>query len=732
MADSSSLSTADSPLTTDPQITLSSDRSPLQTDRLTSSSSLLTTSAPAVAALQTSPKPATAVFWRNSATGENRLGVTGDNSTSTVALPALPDPAWKIVSTNDYNRDDQTDFLWRNYNTGAIKWWVMNGTASPLEVNLPTVTDFNWQIVSTADYDRDGNIDLLWRNIKTGEDAWWVMKGAELKNVAVIPSVADLNWQIVGTNDYNGDKEVDLLWRNVKTGENAWWQMKGQTATSIMLTPVADQNWAIVGTGDYNRDGQVDLLWRSTAGQTVWWLMNGSQISGTSWLPNETDLNWQVIGINDRYTPTIAALKAQPTAPAPNLSTSSSLTPNFSTTLTPNFDIQASGFTQTRSFGASSFDLYRFTVAQSGTFTASLTQLIGDADVRLIQDDGNQQIDEGEIKAWQWERGTKAENISSFLSAGTYLVQVFGYNGQAASYNLSTGFTAAASDSQKFSINLQYDTSLGGLSTIAQEAARAAADFWEKIIPSRSAITNSSNLNITVSGRSLDFNTYAVAGPIFNSDRQTVTIASGAAYINTQRLDFFTSSQNAGYLKLVLIHEFAHVLGIGTLWEPVKFDTGNGTSLTVGKNLIDRSTSTYNILNGAGGQTYASWAYGDLLGLYTPKAVPIEPGVFAHWSETTFGSEAMTPFAEAPGVKTPVSTLTLAALRDLGWTVNYGAAQPYPLPVGSAALTVPGSSATSKTTTTAKAALTAKCGCSSCLAGVSLPLLGDTKLANLV
>ena len=60
--------------------------------------------------------------------------------------------------------------------------------------------------------------------------------------------------------------------------------------------------------------------------------------------------------------------------------------------------------------------------------------------------------------------------------------------------------------------------------------------------------------------------------------------------------------------------------------------------------------------------------------------MPIEPRVFAHWDETRFGVEAMTPYAEALGVATPVSALTLSALRDLGWQVNYGAAQPYQLP----------------------------------------------------
>jgi FG-GAP-like repeat len=717
MADASPLPATSSTLTTDPAVTLPGDRPLLPTDPLANSSSRLTSSAatPRPAATATSK---TAVFWRNAITGENRLWVTeGGNRTDIITLPTLKNVDWQIVGTTDYNRDGQADFLWRNRLTGEIKWWVMNGTAKPLKIALPTVTDFDWQIVSTADYNGDQKSDLLWRNIKTGDNAWWVTKGPDLQpsfDYVGIQSVSDLNWQIVGTDDYNRDQKVDLLWRNTKTGENAWWLMDGATLrAAIMLPTVADLSWTPVGTGDYNRDGQIDLLWQHKVGQSVWWAMNNDKIQGVEWLPSEPDLNWQIVGVQDHYTPFIAALQGP------------------ITTLTPNIQLQAAEASQIRNLAVGDFDLYTVIVPQSGIFTASLTELTGDADVRLIHDiNGNSTIDDGEIKAWQWERGNKDETIRSFLNAGTYLVQVLGYNGQAAGYKLSTNFTPAASDSQKFAINLQYDTSLGGLSLIAQQAARAAADFWESVIPWRSAITNSNNLNITVSGRSLSYNTYAVAGPIFASDRQTVTIDSGLVYINTQRLSFFDDKYD--YLKLVLIHEFAHVLGFGTLWEPVKFDTGNGTSLTVGKSLIDRNTATYNIFDSLGKQTYASWAYGDLLGSFAPTAVPLEADILAHWDETRFGVESLTPYAEAVGVRSPISALTVSALRDLGWHVNYGAAQAYQLSAPLAALTAqdPTTSTVTPTVASSQAALTATCGCRSCLAGLSLPLLGDTPLAD--
>lgn len=687
MTEYPSLSTSSQPLTTELQV---NDRSLLQ-DALPSNA--LTSSDSSSAALASSDLNKTAMFWRNAATGEGRAWVMEGTKpvVDTIAL-STRSADWKIVSTNDYNQDGQTDFLYRQDQTGQLQWSVSNGTATPTVVTLrDAVPDLSWEVVSSISYSPNTpKVDLLWRNNRTGELAWWRMQTPDAANgllrydslVVTTNIVPSLDLKIVGTYDFNRDGQADILWRDPKTGQNGWWLMQGLTVQSTVKLATADLNWNIVGIGDYNRDRQADLLWRSTTGQMALWVMNGDKLQEGVWLPSEADLNWQIVGVNDRYTapanrPLVNNLNPPPSAPTVNVDIS---------VLKPATAQSGPTFTVQNTVNAGAFALYQFTIGQSGIFTANLTNLSADADVRLIQDgngnqNGNQKVDDGEVKAWQWERGLVPETIRSFLNAGTYLVQVFSYSGQTANYNLATNFTPTASDSQKFSIILQYDSSVTSLSSVGQaainQAAQAAVDFWQNAIPTRSAITNSSDLTITISGRSLDFNTFAVAGPVFSSDRKTVTIASGNAYINTQRLDFFTA--NISYLKLIMIHEFAHVLGFGTLWEPIKFDTGNGTSLTVGKTLVNRTTATYTTKDSLGNATYASWAYGDLVGTRTPTAVPIEPGIFAHWDETRFGKESLTPFAEAVGVVTPVSLLTLAALRDLGWNINYGAAQLYQL-----------------------------------------------------
>lgn len=52
-----------------------------------------------------------------------------------------------------------------------------------------------------------------------------------------------------------------------------------------------------------------------------------------------------------------------------------------------------------------------------------------------------------------------------------------------------------------------------------------------------------------------------------------------------------------------------------------------------------------------------------------------------HWAEQVFGNELMTP--RMTGLPNPLSTLTIAALRDLGYSVDYGQADSYSLPTSS-------------------------------------------------
>ena len=103
-----------------------------------------------------------------------------------------------------------------------------------------------------------------------------------------------------------------------------------------------------------------------------------------------------------------------------------------------------------------------------------------------------------------------------------------------------------------------------------------------------------------------------------------------------------------------------HILGIGTMWG---YDHLLSGSQYVG--------------------SHALLAYQLLSGNPSATSVPLETGggpgtAGAHWSEAAFGNELMTGFIS--GIPDPLSSVTIGSLQDMGYTVNYSAADPYALP----------------------------------------------------
>ena len=357
---------------------------------------------------------------------------------------------------------------------------------------------------------------------------------------------------------------------------------------------------------------------------------------------------------NDPISPTQSPSPSP--SPSPNPSPAPNPTGDPGNSLS-SAEVKSSGtFSRTQQVSKDDPDFYRFNVNQSGVFKADLTGLSGDADVKLIQDKNNNgTIDQGEVQAWQWEWGNTNESIRKFLQPGTYYVEVNGYGSTTKDYTLNTNFAPQATDDRKFSINFNYQN---GISTAVKDALNQAAKTWESAI-SYSSFNGPQTLNINVTGVDSAQQWLAAAK---NTDGQTDAKGhwmptTGEMKINTSYTGTFDN--NPQYLKDIVTHEMGHVLGIGTLWE------------THGRSFINNSTDTYQA------DSYAGKAYGEVLGTYAPTAVPVEVGTHGHWDENTFGAELMTPYAESVGTKLPLSEITIASLRDIGWNVNYGAAENY-------------------------------------------------------
>ena len=217
-----------------------------------------------------------------------------------------------------------------------------------------------------------------------------------------------------------------------------------------------------------------------------------------------------------------------------------------------------------------------------------------------------------------------------------------------------------------------------------------AAERWSSLItddlPTVSINKSSNGCGPAFSGDVDDLMIYAVIRPIDGPGN--VLGQAGPCYIRQtgSRLPVFgimefdsadvLELEADGQLETVILHEMGHVLGIGTLWDAA--GAGHSNLDYKGDGADCSSTTSFTVkpsFNGAA----AGFEYGALGGEGQP---PVEDGYGAgtkcgHWDEELFAEELMTGYLDAGSV--PLSRLTIASLADMGYGVNYDAAEDYAL-----------------------------------------------------
>ena len=227
----------------------------------------------------------------------------------------------------------------------------------------------------------------------------------------------------------------------------------------------------------------------------------------------------------------------------------------------------------------------------------------------------------------------------------------------------------AAPGPSPFTIEIRF---LGGLTDTQKNAFKGAADRWSRVIvgdlPSVEVDGEIiDDLLILAQGEDIDGpgSILGQAGPTHlrpaNAGAAAFLPAKGTMAFDTADL---AEMEANGTLQDVITHEMGHVLGIGTVWRQKKVIKGAGTNNPV--------------FTGA----TASAEYGKLQGTAS-KPVPVEntggPGTRdSHWRETIFRAELMSGFIAAAG--NPLSAVTAGSLKDLGYTIDMSAAEPYQLP----------------------------------------------------
>ena len=139
----------------------------------------------------------------------------------------------------------------------------------------------------------------------------------------------------------------------------------------------------------------------------------------------------------------------------------------------------------------------------------------------------------------------------------------------------------------------------------------------------------------------------------------------------------FDGLERTGDLIEVVLHEMAHVLGLGTLWERHGL-LRNPSTATLSRDTHFAGRAAIEAFDEAGGTAYTGGA-----------KVPVENSTGrsgsdnSHWRASVFGDELMVAFQKL-GTREPISAITIRSLTDLGYTVNLDLADSYRLPLAGA------------------------------------------------
>jgi hypothetical protein len=171
-------------------------------------------------------------------------------------------------------------------------------------------------------------------------------------------------------------------------------------------------------------------------------------------------------------------------------------------------------------------------------------------------------------------------------------------------------------------------------------------------------------------------NVIGSAGPCYIRSTTGLPILGGMKF-DTDDLDYLNTH---GLLDETIVHEMGHVLGFGTVWTYSAIDllrnpsdTSQGGTLGADTHFVGpKALLEFDSVGGSG---------------YTGAKVPVENdytefesgSLDSHWRESVFGTELMTPLLNG-SFDNPLSAVTAAAIGDIGYTVNYAAADSYALP----------------------------------------------------
>ncbi|MCU0551775.1 MAG: VCBS repeat-containing protein [Leptolyngbya sp. Prado105] len=149
----------------------------------------------------------TDLFWRNRTTLQPATWLmNGLTVTTGTVLQQQMALNLRVEGFGDFSGDGRTDILLRDTSSGNVSAWLVNNNqiqqSSLLLSNNSTINVAgNWQVVGIDDFTGDHKADIIWRNFTTGEMAIWAIDGLRITQTQLLtdPSLRNLNWRAIGT-----------------------------------------------------------------------------------------------------------------------------------------------------------------------------------------------------------------------------------------------------------------------------------------------------------------------------------------------------------------------------------------------------------------------------------------------------------------------------------------------------------------------------------------------------
>lgn len=217
-------------------------------------------------------------------------------------------------------------------------------------------------------------------------------------------------------------------------------------------------------------------------------------------------------------------------------------------------------------------------------------------------------------------------------------------------------------DQPGFQVTLKFlDSSSGQVPQAVRTVAEQAVNRWAKIITGDLAAVTDNGIFIDDFEMSIQMG--LLGGAPTDGPSNVLANARPTAF-----RDNGTGLPYAGITGL----DPADIASPALLLDTITHEMGHAFGFTPGANVFSRwfVGSTFAGAN-------ALREYNSLFAT-TATGVPLQAGVLAHWDETVFGNELMTPFTT--GAPEYISRITVGALHDMGYTVNYAAAETYVRP----------------------------------------------------